>query len=716
MEDSSGSGSPLAQGPNSSGRSHTTRSRSRSIVSNSGVTGHTNVHARLPSNIPQYNQDTHPLTDPSLLALTQQQIQENQPPIDTALLGSPSMLSPSTSFPIDPALGGVPEPSPSPAVGSTSTPVPEMLSLNQEVQPKEEDTREFETVMGEEENPGPSSGRNSKRTSAVVEDNDAELRRLAEETRMVPLDELARRVRNDENSPSAEKTRQVYGLGWLQKNCERVPDASVAVPRNRVYARYVGICANERIKPLNPASFGKLVRLMFPEIKTRRLGVRGQSKYHYCGIRLAGEQSSPKVSQGSGSASGSEPPAQAAGDDHLQVFNPSAPFLAELLTVDRMSNGSAQPFSNSFQTSIENNIENSSFYKTSSVSTEYPISSFLHQELFFSRNESDHLSTPNEILKLPNIDLYAPLGTDPDIAATLTAIYRSHCTSLVECVRYMRLKQFHQLFISFHGTLTAPVQKLLGEPSLALWIRESDWVMYKEMIRIFSSLLDRLLRVNDAAHAAARFLGNPPDRGQMIKDWKEFVNAQTIVDRELPCGAMSVVEILHNEVISLLQPPSAPDGGNMSPAPGAEDGSPTTESVLDRWTQFLTFLPHRFSGTEPRLFNLCLGAVASAALRDLTTNGAVSFGSWWVVRCWIDEWMGWLAERGGFLRHTAEATVHINRVNEDRGSIDVDLIDGGDEMGHDDSGISLRGEEPLNMLDDVGDDRDNRMVPVKFGK
>lgn len=183
-------------------------------MSNSGVTGHTNVHARLPSNIPQYNQDTHPLTDPSLLALTQQQIQENQPPIDTALLGSPSMLSPSTSFPIDPALGGVPEPSPSPAVGSTSTPVPEMLSLNQEVQPKEEDTREFEAVMGEEENPGPSSGRNSKRTSAVVEDNDAELRRLAEETRMVPLDELARRVRNDENSPSAEKTRQVYGLGW----------------------------------------------------------------------------------------------------------------------------------------------------------------------------------------------------------------------------------------------------------------------------------------------------------------------------------------------------------------------------------------------------------------------------------------------------------------------------------------------------------------------
>lgn len=184
-------------------------------MSNSGVTAHPGVHARLTPTVPQYNQDTHPLTDPSLLALTQQQIQENQPPIDTALLGSPNLISPSTiSFPIDPALGGVPESPPTLAVGSTSTPGPEMPVFGQELQPKEEDIRELESAMGEEENTGPVSGRNSKRTSAIVEDNDAELRRLAEETRMVPLDELARRVRNDENSPSAEKTRQVYGLGW----------------------------------------------------------------------------------------------------------------------------------------------------------------------------------------------------------------------------------------------------------------------------------------------------------------------------------------------------------------------------------------------------------------------------------------------------------------------------------------------------------------------
>lgn len=216
---------------------------------------------------------------------------------------------------------------------------------------------------------------------------------------------------------------------------------------------------------------------------------------------------------------------------------------------------------------------------------------------------------------------------------------------------------------------------------------------------IFSSLLNRLLRVNDAAHAAARFLGNPPDREQMIRDWKAFVDPQTIVDRELPCFTPQVVGILSTDVVQLLQPTSSLRD-SLSPGDGT-----STESVLDLWTQFLSNLPSRFprARADPRYFNICLGSVASAALRDLTTNGAISFGSWWVVRCWIDEWMGWLAERGGFLSHSVNGTRAFS--------------DAAEELCHDDSGVSLRGEEPTSLLDEVGDDRDNRIVvPASFGK
>lgn len=67
-----------------------------------------------------------------------------------------------------------------------------------------------------------------------------------------------------------------------------------SVPRGRVYANYASQCANERITVLNPASFGKLVRVLFPGLKTRRLGVRGESKYHYVNFTLREEADIPE--------------------------------------------------------------------------------------------------------------------------------------------------------------------------------------------------------------------------------------------------------------------------------------------------------------------------------------------------------------------------------------------------------------------------------------
>ena len=37
---------------------------------------------------------------------------------------------------------------------------------------------------------------------------------------------------------------------------------------------------------MNAASFGKLIRSVFLGLRTRRIGTRGNSKYHYYGIRV----------------------------------------------------------------------------------------------------------------------------------------------------------------------------------------------------------------------------------------------------------------------------------------------------------------------------------------------------------------------------------------------------------------------------------------------
>jgi regulatory factor X len=63
-----------------------------------------------------------------------------------------------------------------------------------------------------------------------------------------------------------------------------------------VFTAYATRCGSERIPPLNPASFGKLVRIIFPNVSTRRLGMRGESKYHYTELALDVQESNQESS------------------------------------------------------------------------------------------------------------------------------------------------------------------------------------------------------------------------------------------------------------------------------------------------------------------------------------------------------------------------------------------------------------------------------------
>lgn len=82
---------------------------------------------------------------------------------------------------------------------------------------------------------------------------------------------------------------QEYGktpfvIEWLQETYE--PFEGISLPRSNLYSQYVEFCRGCHVDPVNAASFGKIIRAVFPTLKTRRLGTRGNSKYHYYGIRL----------------------------------------------------------------------------------------------------------------------------------------------------------------------------------------------------------------------------------------------------------------------------------------------------------------------------------------------------------------------------------------------------------------------------------------------
>ncbi|KAG9328834.1 hypothetical protein JZ751_010225 [Albula glossodonta] len=76
-------------------------------------------------------------------------------------------------------------------------------------------------------------------------------------------------------------------LQWLLENYETAE--GVSLPRSTLYNHYLRHCQEQKLEPVNAASFGKLIRSIFMGLRTRRLGTRGNSKYHYYGIRVKPE-------------------------------------------------------------------------------------------------------------------------------------------------------------------------------------------------------------------------------------------------------------------------------------------------------------------------------------------------------------------------------------------------------------------------------------------
>lgn len=78
--------------------------------------------------------------------------------------------------------------------------------------------------------------------------------------------------------------RAVIVSNWLTDHYE--PQDNISLPRSVLYDHYLEFCQSQGTEPVNSATFGKIIRSVFPTLRTRRLGTRGNSKYHYFGIGL----------------------------------------------------------------------------------------------------------------------------------------------------------------------------------------------------------------------------------------------------------------------------------------------------------------------------------------------------------------------------------------------------------------------------------------------
>lgn len=544
-----------------------------------------------------------------------------------------------------------------------------------------------------------------KKVSKSSAANELEMRQLFQANKHRSLPDVAIELHGNERGPQSERQRQVFAMLWISQVCSK---GKGSVPRGRVYSNYVSRCATERVTVLNPASFGKLVRVLFPGLKTRRLGVRGESKYHYVEFSLEDDQPDLTNSQ-------KNQMVQSLSNSQNFITNFNLPSQSSL-SVDRvaLSQPALPKTSEPTPEHKEGYIWPHSLYYQPIVSNISQLESSMNkipQRLLFSNNIEEY-TAGSEPIALPKISLYTPSGTDPDSASALTALYRSHCTSLVDALRFCKEKTFFHLFSSFHGTLTTPVQKLFSNPEIAPWIEECDFETYQKMMRVvapltlqvapkpvldtlrniserlvphiqscfqghpayvlkakigpatlFAALLDRELRVNLTAHAAANMLSNPANRDQMYEEWITMVRIRKIAESVPTRGMDDVVNLILTEIRDLLNPVDvnweqerktlygemALRTNQQKPTNAQADA--TTENVLDRWVNFLISLPKKFPYASHAEIVWSVQSIGTAVMRDITISQGKSFGAWWVTKCWIDEMIAFLAEQGGFMHY-----------------------------------------------------------------
>jgi regulatory factor X len=256
-----------------------------------------------------------------------------------------------------------------------------------------------------------------------------------------------------------------------------------------------------------------------------------------------------------------------------------------------------------------------------------------------------------------------------------------------------------------------PVQKLLGNPALAPWVEQCDFILYQLMMSnlsgltlqvvpkpvmdtmkniteklvphiresfqgqpphviraketpavLFTGLLDRALRVNLTAHAAANMLANPANRDQMYMDWISIVRLRRVAESVPTRGMDDLVSLLIDEMRNLINPTTVPwelecvtiysEVANRSSRQlGGEDETNASETnVLDRWVEFLRGLPAKFPYASHADIVWAVERVGTSVMRDLTLAQGKSFGSWWVTKVWLDEMVWFMTMQGGFMK------------------------------------------------------------------
>ncbi|XP_077890452.1 DNA-binding protein RFX2 isoform X1 [Ictidomys tridecemlineatus] len=494
-------------------------------------------------------------------------------------------------------------------------------------------------------------------------------------------------------------------LQWLLDNYETAE--GVSLPRSSLYSHYLRHCQEHKLDPVNAASFGKLIRSVFMGLRTRRLGTRGNSKYHYYGIRLKPDSPLNRLQEDTQYMAMRQQPLH------------QKPRYRPAQKTDSLGDGSSH----------------SSLHST-------PEQAMAAQ----SQHHQQYIDVSHVFPEFPAPDLGGMLlqeSVTPHDVKALQLVYRRHCEATLGVVMNLQFHYIEKLWLSFWNAKACsgegptslpasdeepegavlPKDKLISlckhDPVLK-WMRSCDHILYQALVEIlipdvlrpvpstltqairnfakslegwlanamsdfpqqviqtkvgvvsaFAQTLRRYTSLNHLAQAARAVLQNTSQINQMLSDLNrvDFANVQEQASWVCQCEESLVQRLEQDFKLTLQQ-----------------------QSSLDQWASWLdnvvtqVLKQHVGSPSFPkaaRQFLLKWSFYSSMVIRDLTLRSAASFGSFHLIRLLYDEYMFYLVEHR-VAQATGETPIAVMGEFNDLASLSLTLLDKddiGDERG-----------------------------------
>ncbi|XP_077185932.1 MHC class II regulatory factor RFX1 isoform X4 [Paroedura picta] len=451
---------------------------------------------------------------------------------------------------------------------------------------------------------------------------------------------------------------------WLLDNYETAE--GVSLPRSTLYCHYLLHCQEQKLEPVNAASFGKLIRSVFMGLRTRRLGTRGNSKYHYYGLRIKANSPLLRLMED---------------QQHLAMRQ--------------------QPFSQKQRLKPIQKMEG----MTNGVAVGQQQASGLSDISAQVQQYQQFLDPSRSLPDFAELDLQGkalPEGIGAEDVKAFQLLYREHCEAIVDVMINLQFtlvetlwKTFWRYNLNQPSEATAIVvhdeaEKRLPKSCLVTlskyepvlkWTKDCDNLLYQglvevlipdvlrpipsaltqairnfaksleswltnammnipeEMVRVkvaaasaFAQTLRRYTSLNHLAQAARAVLQNTAQISQMLSDLNrvDFANVQEQASWVCRCEDRVVQRLEQDFKMTLQQ-----------------------QNSLEQWAAWLdgvvsqVLKPYHGSPSFPKaakLFLLKWSFYSSMVIRDLTLRSAASFGSFHLIRLLYDEYMYYLIE------------------------------------------------------------------------